>query len=263
MPIPFFVGRFIPAPAGNSLCGCQYQSHHPVHPRACGELARFQKLLRGSGGSSPRLRGTLGSQVPGVRLRRFIPAPAGNSERGRRRVAVRPVHPRACGELRCVPVLNWLIFGSSPRLRGTPCTWLRLLLALRFIPAPAGNSAPVAVVAACAPVHPRACGELYFGGIDRRVKSGSSPRLRGTRRLGCSARAQLRFIPAPAGNSLRTLFARRPVPVHPRACGELSFFAHVFSCRYGSSPRLRGTLFLCSRLLLPLRFIPAPAGNSP
>ncbi len=72
-------GRFIPAPAGNTPPPPRSPSAPPVHPRACGEhgevrLGRFVQV-----GSSPRLRGTPPS-IPGIcSVKRFIPAPAGNT----------------------------------------------------------------------------------------------------------------------------------------------------------------------------------------
>ncbi len=92
---------------------------------------------------------------------------------------------------------------------------------------------------------------------------GSSPRLRGTRLPAAPIRLQLRFIPAPAGNtSSGKAFARCP-PVHPRACGE-HFTVRPELPRYlGSSPRMRGTPFLQMQIAGRQRFIPAPAGNTP
>ncbi len=50
---------------------------------------------------------------------RFIPAPAGNTVSMVCDITQPPVHPRACGEhLYGIPS-SVLLFGSSPRLRGT------------------------------------------------------------------------------------------------------------------------------------------------
>jgi len=72
------------------------------------------------GGSSPRLRGTQGIEIMTYATIRFIPAPAGNAIEPIDWDALKPVHPRACGE-RLQPRLKpELRGGSSPRLRGTP-----------------------------------------------------------------------------------------------------------------------------------------------
>ncbi len=71
-----------------------------------------------------------------------------------------------------------------------------------------------------------------------------------------------RFIPAPAGNAVRTSSVAIQMPVHPRACGERLDYLSSASVWAGSSPRLRGTLrFRYGRHGL-TRFIPAPAGNA-
>ena len=248
-----------------------------VHPRACGE--QRPKYWPGTvQGSSPRLRGT------GLFQPRYG----------------RSVHPRACGEQSSASDGHH-VAGSSPRLRGTAPRGsgdggeqfgaVREDL-IRFIPAPAGNSAQFtpfipAPGGRCLaalngssprlrgtdgtkqlprPVHPRACG--------------SSPRLRGT-----ASRLPLpfgepvhRFIPAPAGNRdarrsalpavgssprLRGTAApqRCHTLVHPRACGEQSWKRSQHHCSV--HPRACGEQTVnCQARLLHPRFIPAPAGNS-
>ena len=90
--------RFIPAHAGNR--GLNRSSRRPrtVHPRACGEqnVPLFDAKM--SRGSSPRMRGTGPAFDPDQEEDRFIPAHAGNSSGATTRSAMRPVHPRACGE---------------------------------------------------------------------------------------------------------------------------------------------------------------------
>ena len=172
------------------------------------------------------------------------------------------VHPRACGEhvARRSPVREQ--YGSSTRLRGTLLFQQHRALERRFIPAPAGNTIGTALVAFLNLVHPRACGEHLPEKLTSCVKSGSSPRLRGT--LGISDRAGLpgRFIPAPAGNTPRRGDDLHKPAVHPRACGEHHQFGSCPSWFSGSSPRLRGTLTYPDAACGDDRFIPAPAGNT-
>ena len=90
---------------------------------------------------------------------------------------------------------------------------------------------------------------------------GSSPRLRGTD-YSKGARLSIdRFIPAPAGNGCALTRRIGLSPVHPRACGERCHQVGSSVFHPGSSPRLRGTGLTLSRVSLPVRFIPAPAGN--
>ena len=74
--------RFIPAPAGNRLSFMIITRPSPVHPRACGEQTSTSSSRATLAGSSPRLRGTEQRSDARPRDARFIPAPAGNSQRG-------------------------------------------------------------------------------------------------------------------------------------------------------------------------------------
>ena len=197
--------RFIPAHAGNSAARSPPPGRCSVHPRACGELAA----------------------------------------RGRADHAESAVHPRACGELASCRRNIDLPFGSSPRMRGTLRGGLARRGEARFIPAHAGNSFPSGLPLWRSSVHPRACGELLGFTVDQLKNH--------------------RFIPAHAGNSITTTRLQRAGSVHPRACGELAcaekpgpgaIQVHPRACgelrslpmrersSTGSSPRMRGTLFL-------------------
>ncbi len=194
-------------------------------------------------GSSPRLRGTLDLDAAVGRVARFIPAPAGDTGD----VVVYP--PPA--------------FGSSPRLRGTLVGQAWVAPSLRFIPAPAGDTPSGRACRRRRPVHPRACGGHPYTGITGVLGDGSSPRLRGTLSRARRHQCQRRFIPAPAGDTIKPQKQLRARPVHPRACG-----GHCAACGLGandggSSPRLRGTPHHLSFIVPRERFIPAPAGDTP
>ena len=152
-----------------------------------------------------------------------------------------PVHPRACGEHRARPNGRRLMNGSSPRLRGTRDTSAPGHVGERFIPAPAGNTCACRQVPHICPVHPRACGEHACCRQDYCCVGGSSPRLRGTHAPLDQVAGLLRFIPAPAGNTIPVSIWHRVAPVHPRACGEHTASAAAPGDATGSSPRLRGT----------------------
>ena len=70
-----------------------------VHPRLRGELFLPVESEKGSRGSSPLTRGTLTLILMPQNQTRFIPAYAGNSVRGARRIGLLAVHPRLRGEL--------------------------------------------------------------------------------------------------------------------------------------------------------------------
>ncbi len=255
-------GRFIPAPAGNTAAPARERWRLPVHPRACGEHKRCRRDRDNGGGSSPRLRGTRPRHVIPARVPRFIPAPAGNTPASHRTRRTHSVHPRACGEHRTDRWGTHAVIGSSPRLRGTRAPRPRARERPRFIPAPVGNTPAKATCSTRPPVHPRACGEHDLARVTAQRTSGSSPRLRGTRRAAGHRAAGQRFIPAPAGNTGPD--GRKPpgTTVHPRACGEHLAESLGEMRTGGSSPRLRGTREAPRELGVLQRFIPAPAGNT-
>ena len=92
------LSRFIPAGAGNTETGSTPHLSKAVHPRWRGEhpIALFKVEI--VAGSSPLARGTLRSFAIHGRLRRFIPAGAGNTPAAPLRPERQTVHPRWRGE---------------------------------------------------------------------------------------------------------------------------------------------------------------------
>ena len=90
---------------------------------------------------------------------------------------------------------------------------------------------------------------------------GSSPRVRGTAATGRYGARRSRFIPACAGNGIATANRSCSRSVHPRVCGERSWWRRRHPCASGSSPRVRGTGGHAVGLSVMCRFIPACAGN--
>ena len=155
----------------------------------------------------------------------------------------------------------WSI-GSSPRGRGTHIPRHGDRDGARFIPARAGNTRSTPRSASRASVHPRAGGEHAGTGLRHGLRSGSSPRGRGTPLRDPLVGAADRFIPARAGNTPCAPASGARRSVHPRAGGEHEAAICVPNAIAGSSPRGRGTrlgLIACAALG---RFIPARAGNT-
>ncbi len=91
-----------------------------VHPRGCGERITTSIEPSCGSGSSPRERGTQRWWSTLGLSHRFIPAGAGNANGAVRFSFPSTVHPRGCGE-RDIQVDEYSrVFGSSPRVRGTP-----------------------------------------------------------------------------------------------------------------------------------------------
>ena len=234
--------RFIPAHAGNTSGTRRCLSSVPVHPRACGEHPLWIEFILVIVGSSPRMRGTRNAMRHGTLDRRFIPAHAGNTSNYLELPGDMTVHPRACGEHSDIAQNAINVDGSSPRMRGTHLPQQRRNRDDRFIPAHAGNT-PTSNLRHCGiSVHPRACGEHISDQPQMRYSSGSSPRMRGTRRTNRRLPRMPRFIPAHAGNT------QTNVPSGTTLAG--------------SSPRMRGTLNPLLAVEGNIRFIPAHAGNT-
>ena len=255
-------GRIIPAHAGNSRATPAAGPGRPDHPRACGELSTSASRPVSPLGSSPRMRGTRGFWHRLQALRRIIPAHAGNSPMAVDLVSEVADHPRACGELRLAPTVNFMGYGSSPRMRGTLSPERPERCVPRIIPAHAGNSGAQTCPAYGSPDHPRACGELPTGVVVTLQYYGSSPRMRGTLDTPTNLGPIGRIIPAHAGNSAHDLKTRLARADHPRACGELLGFLCSQPDALGSSPRMRGTRLIRHWRRGWLRIIPAHAGNS-
>ena len=211
----------IPAYAGNTPSRRHRPSPKRDHPRVCGEHFSSCVVMVPSGGSSPRMRGTLWTCFRGGRRCGIIPAYAGNTSTIARCWNRSGDHPRVCGEHALSSKINGTRSGSSPRMRGT--------LSLDGVS-----------VITCGD-HPRVCGE-HMGRyeVNPRAK-GSSPRMRGTPRGRAIPAHMLGIIPAYAGNTRVRDVLRSSARDHPRVCGEHSNRGLNLPTTRGSSPRMRGT----------------------
>ena len=162
--------------------------------------------------------------------------------------------------------------GLSPLARGTHRAGRRRFCRARFIPAGAGNTA----LRNCktflctvyprwrphAPVYPRWRGEHPASGGFKKGTSGLSPLARGTHPKPLPGAAELRFIPAGAGNTSMLGNGHERPPVYPRWRGEHVVEYSSARSTSGLSPLARGTLLWINISGLKFRFIPAGAGNT-
>ena len=254
--------RFIPARAGNTGNGASDAGPRPVHPRSRGEHRMSRRHHKGKTGSSPLARGTRLYRGESIGHRRFIPARAGNTRPPTATDAPAPVHPRSRGEHTQLPFAEQIAFGSSPLARGTRAAARETRPVGRFIPARAGNTRPPTASCPPPPVHPRSRGEHGYPLLTAAACDGSSPLARRTPGQHDPERADHRFIPARAGNThFREIIHDLP-PVHPRSRGEHAYATRADLVARGSSPLARGTRDEGQRAIVPLRFIPARAGNT-
>ena len=139
-------GRFIPACAGNTSSQCRRRRCRTVHPRMRGEHTAGANSDALNDGSSPHARGTQPPRRCGQACARFIPACAGNTRTTSTTPRLPAVHPRMRGEHAFSSVGCAHDVGSSPHARGTlPWSMVRFHHG-RFIPACAGNTAPINVM---------------------------------------------------------------------------------------------------------------------
>ncbi len=168
---------------------------YPTPPHHRCEIRAAQR------GSSPRERGTPQPDRRVSSRSRFIPARAGNTFRPRLRAGPIAVHPRASGEHPEAGAAPPPSGGSSPRERGTRRRRRGPSHRPRFIPARAGNTIATYAASIHTAVHPRASGEHKPRHSRDTIKSGSSPRERGTLADAMPDVRMRRFIPARAGNT--------------------------------------------------------------
>ena len=111
----------IPAHAGSTPPSCRHTRASGDHPRACGEHPLLHIAMPAETGSSPRMRGARRNHEQADRQAGIIPAHAGSTLSASSFMAVRPDHPRACGEHEARTDLAAIREGSSPRMRGARC----------------------------------------------------------------------------------------------------------------------------------------------
>ncbi len=172
-----------------------------VHPHACGEHLFKLRCELCPLGSSPRMWGTPMPSPEATVRARFIPTHVGNTTAGWPPSFAISVHPHACGEHAPLFVISIRPAGSSPRMWGTQRPGWNVLAAHRFIPTHVGNTRRTAARGRENAVHPHACGEHRQIRIPPFPRSGSSPRMWGTRRPSLDRAPRHRFIPTHVGNT--------------------------------------------------------------
>ncbi|RYP99502.1 hypothetical protein PG22506_1229 [Bifidobacterium pseudolongum subsp. globosum] len=96
--------RIIPAHAGQTGNRSGVSGGATDHPRACGANERVGVVDRGTGGSSPRMRGKQKARQALTAKSRIIPAHAGQTPSAGRTTTRRADHPRACGANSLIPL---------------------------------------------------------------------------------------------------------------------------------------------------------------
>ena len=167
-----------------------------------------------------------------------------------------------CGENGCALVHECGFWGSSPRVRGKHFDHLEAEPLAGLIPACAGKTSWCRQRLRWCRAHPRVCGENRPLANKNLSYAGSSPRVRG--KLVALQRALNNggLIPACAG---KTRAVRESIIfdwAHPRVCGENIAIASSWLSTAGSSPRVRGKLWVGGPSNFSWGLIPACAGKT-
>ncbi len=176
----------IPACAGQPQARDATKMQPPAYPRVCGATATFAAKICRVLGLSPRVRGNLRSRQPPLHYSGPIPACAGQPAWARYYTGNTGAYPRVCGAT-CKPRPCCRDFrGLSPRVRGNRRLIVLRFLALRPIPACAGQpGAPARRIARCR-AYPRVCGATGPRPSTSKSVWGLSPRVRGNLLQGAS-----------------------------------------------------------------------------
>ena len=232
------------------------------HPRVCGEKHAVPVSLMWSAGSPPRVRGKGLLEVFVPEPLRITPAYAGKSAAQSLDRLCAGDHPRVCGEKQGVPAVAGRNLGSPPRMRGKVLPLLHSPHPPGITPACAGKRLRIGVRYAQRKDHPRVCGEKRQGNMNKEVKVGSPPRMRGKASHHEVCVLVLGITPAYAGKSSTATLAAHSTGDHPRVCGEKrSRFKRDQNVK-GSPPRMRGKVLDALRPVSMCRITPAYAGKS-
>ena len=192
---------------------------------------------------------------------RITPAYAGKSRAGQAtQVRVRD-HPRVCGEKQGVPAVAGRNLGSPPRMRGKVLPLLHSPHPPGITPACAGKRLRIGVRYAQRKDHPRVCGEKRQGNMNKEVKVGSPPRMRGKGLMDAELSNAVGITPAYAGKSFGSFCFLSFRQDHPRVCGEKCSSVRSASHRRGSPPRVRGKVCDLTIIRVHHGITPAYAGK--
>ena len=152
--------------------------------------------------------------------------------------------------------------GLSPRVRGKPISLYFASSFSRSIPACAGETLRLDPPDGQRTVYPRVCGGNATSALPPARWHGLSPRVRGKRCAGTSARPLARSIPACAGETETTTANTTDSKVYPRVCGGNAHSRPPAAASAGLSPRVRGKRAFPPARCCQRRSIPACAGET-
>ena len=150
-----------------------------AHPRSRGENAYSARDFSNRAGSSPLTRGKPARRIGSRSPLGLIPAHAGKTAGGQRRIGPSTAHPRSRGENTSRGAGSPPPQGSSPLTRGKLLERVCASATIGLIPAHAGKTSPSPEPSPSSPAHPRSRGENRKSSERRPNRWGSSPLTRG------------------------------------------------------------------------------------
>ncbi len=148
----------IPAHAGETICQTKLGIFLAVNPRSCGGNSGSGSEPSGDRGQSPLMRGKPEAPKTKTTKRRSIPAHAGETLEEAGEFWSFEVNPRSCGGNSLIFTVRFDVKGQSPLMRGKHRGARDGDLALRSIPAHAGETSDFEGPTCLSRVNPRSCG---------------------------------------------------------------------------------------------------------
>ena len=253
----------IPACAGEPTPPPSPPATKSVYPRVCGGTAAIMRRRRRCFGLSPRVRGNRQRLRAAAPVGGSIPACAGEPPAVPNPSAAPRVYPRVCGGTAGSAATANTNGGLSPRVRGNlqRCATVREYRG--SIPACAGEPWRRLTALARIRVYPRVCGGTLASVRHQPPQRGLSPRVRGNPANTLMPLAELRSIPACAGEPIADQVVRAASRVYPRVCGGTCVRRRRLPKMMGLSPRVRGNRRGGGHRRSPAGSIPACAGEPP
>ena len=226
---------------GTSFYSCRKVPQERDHPHACGDKLAESIGVTGEEGSSPRVWGQEQKSYNNQISARIIPTRVGTSARSCRAYIRVQDHPHACGDKVKTQRTRLAVAGSSPRVWGQDIIFELLTIDFRD--------------------HPHACGDKYQSRCYQDFIRGSSPRVWGQVKRSRSPFNVAWIIPTRVGTSPVSRWRKSCREDHPHACGDKHHSSALPPFRIGSSPRVWGQVYDCSRDCAINRIIPTRVGT--
>ena len=275
----------IPAHAGEPTARRRRRMLYGVYPRPRGGTNGGERRPSVAGGLSPPTRGNHAGARRTRSARRSIPAHAGEPQLARTQHLSDGVYPRPRGGTRLVLTLGAANMGLSPPTRGNrtradagiwrsgrrrglspptrgnPGAGRRTRKTKRSIPAHAGEPARRDYPKRLDGVYPRPRGGTRLDCTKANPLSGLSPPTRGNQFVSAGRAAEMRSIPAHAGELDRARARRAHTAVYPRPRGGTQPLRPELAYPLGLSPPTRGNRARADTRARGHGSIPARAGE--